>query len=161
MPSSCSAPGCRSNYDSDDRIPIFTMPENPPELKQAWMHALRRDDISDLKAVKVCAKHFRDDDIEVVHKVPNGDGTFTKAPRAKPKLKDGAITCFLPGCPSYYSSKSTSKRTRLSFETKEEEMMNQALQMSLITESEEKEKYKISNLQDLKDKLCLISLPHN
>ena len=37
MPSSCSAPGCRSNYDSDDRIPIFTMPENPPELKQAWM----------------------------------------------------------------------------------------------------------------------------
>ena len=32
MPSSCSAPGCRSNYDSDDRIPIFTMPENPPEL---------------------------------------------------------------------------------------------------------------------------------
>ena len=77
MPSSCSASGCRSNYDSDDRIPIFTMPENPPELKQAWMRALRRDDISDLKAVKVCAKHFRDDDIEVVHKVPNGDGTFT------------------------------------------------------------------------------------
>ena len=103
---------------------------------------LPRDDISDLKAVKVYAKHFRDDDIEVVHKVPNGDGTFTKVPRAKLKLKDGAIPCFLPSCPSYYSSKSTSKRTRLSFETKEEEMMNQTLQMSLITESEEKEKYK-------------------
>ena len=63
MPSSCSAPGCTSNYDQDDRVPIFRMPDKPPELRQAWISALHRDDIGTLKVVNVCAKHFRDGDI--------------------------------------------------------------------------------------------------
>ena len=161
MPSSCSAPGCTSNYDQDDRVPIFRMPDKPPELRQAWISALHRDDIDTLKVVNVCAKHFRDDDIIKTHKVPNGDGTFTDVPRTKPKLRDGAIPCFLPGCPFYYSSTSTTKRTRLSFESKEEEFINQTIQLSLLSDSEEKKKYMITNLRDLKDKLFLINLQNN
>ena len=98
-------------------------------------------------------KHFREEDVEVSHKVPNGDGTFIEIPRAKPKLRDGAVPCLLPGCSSYYSSTSTTKRTRLSYDAKEEELMNQTLQLSLLSESEEKHKYIIRNLQDLKAKL--------
>ena len=39
-------PGYKSNYyESDDRIPVLKMLTNPPELRQAWIRALRRDDI--------------------------------------------------------------------------------------------------------------------
>ena len=138
MPRSCSAPGCRSNYSPDDRVPMIKMPEHTPELRQAWKRALHRDNIDNLKVVNVCVKHFWEEDVEVSHKVPNGDGTFTEIPRAKPKLREGAVPCMLPGCSSYYSSTSTTKRTRLSYDAKEEELMNQTLQLSLLYESEEK-----------------------
>ncbi|KAI6659855.1 hypothetical protein LOD99_14195 [Oopsacas minuta] len=74
------------------------MPENLPELKQAWIRALHREDIDRLKVVNVCIKHFREEDVEYFHKLPNGDGTFTSVPRDKLKLKEGAIpfTSWLP-----------------------------------------------------------------
>ena len=160
MPNSCSAPGCKSIYESDDRIPIFKMPRNPPELRQAWIRALRRDYIEDMKVVRVCIKHFRAEGIEASHKVHKGDGTFTEVPRDRPKLKEGAVPCLLSGCPSYYSTMSKTKRTRLSHDSKEEELLNRTIQMSLVTDTEETDKYKITTLQDLKDKLTLISLPN-
>ena len=120
MPSACSAPGCTSNYYPNERVHIFRMPDNPPELKQAWIRALHREDIDRLKVVNVCIKHFREEDVEYFHKVPNGDGTFTNVLRDKLKLKEGAIPCLLPGCPSYYSSTLPAKRTRLSYVSKEE-----------------------------------------
>ena len=99
------APGCKSNYKPDERIPCFRLPKAPPELKQAWIRALHRENIDELKEIFVCIKHFRAEDVEYTHKVPNGDGTFREIPRASPKLKDGAIPCFLPECSSYYSSR--------------------------------------------------------
>ena len=42
--------------------------------------------------------------MELWHKLPNGDGTFTEIPLEKLKLKDDTALCLLPGCPSYYSS---------------------------------------------------------
>ncbi|KAI6658650.1 hypothetical protein LOD99_11028 [Oopsacas minuta] len=105
------------------------MPENPLELKQAWICALHREDIDRLKVVNVCIKHFREEDVEYFHKVPNGDDTFTSVPRDKLRLKEGAILCLLPGCPSYYSSTSTTKRHRLSHESKEKEMLNQPFKL--------------------------------
>ena len=74
-----------------------------------------------LKVVNVCIKHFREEDVEYFHKVPNGDGTFTNVPRDKLKLKEGAVTCLNPGCSPYYSSTLPAKRTRLSYVSKEEE----------------------------------------
>ena len=137
------------------------MPDIPPALKQAWIRALRRENIDSLKVVNVCVKHFRSEDVESFHKVPRGDGTFTEVPRGKLKLKDGAVPCLLPGCPSYYSSTSTTKRTRLSYESKEEQMFNQAVQLSLKSDNENTLKYTIGNLQDLKDKLTCVALPDN
>ena len=147
MPSSCSVPGCTSNYHPDDRVPIFKMPDIPPTLKQAWIRALRRENIDSLKVVNVCVKHFRSEDVESFHKVPRGDGTFTEVPRGKLKLKDGAVPCLLPGCPSYYSSTSTTKRTRLSYESKEEQMFNQAVQLSLKSDNENILKYTIGVIE--------------
>ena len=28
----CSAPGCKGNYTPEDRVPVFKLPEGPPEL---------------------------------------------------------------------------------------------------------------------------------
>ena len=126
-----------------------------------WIRALQRENIDSLKVVNVCVKHFRSEDVDSFHKVPRGDGTFTEIPRGKLNLKDGVVPCLLPGCPSYYSSTSTTKRTRLSYESKEEQMFNQAVQLSLKSDNENKLKYTIGNLQDLKDKLTYVALPDN
>ena len=113
-----------------------------------------------VKVVYVCINHFQKDDIDYTFKVPKGDGTFNEVPRAKPKLKENPVQSLLPGCPAYYSTKPT-KRTRLSYDAKEGDFMNQTLQLSLRSESEAREKFVINSLLDLKDKLTLISLPNS
>ena len=84
-----------------------------------------------------------------------------EVPRARPKLKEGAVPCLLPGCPSYYSTTTKTKRTRLSYKSKEEELLNRTIQISLTSKPEETVKYKVNTLQDVKYKLTLISLPNN
>ena len=42
----------------------------------------------------MCVNHFRQEDVEYTHKVPNGDGTCREIPRVNPKLKDGAVPIF-------------------------------------------------------------------
>ena len=99
MPTSCSAPGCKCNYKSEDRVTLFKMQQNPDQLRHAWVRALRRDDIDELKAVYVCVKQFRTEDIEYSHKVPNGESTFREISRVNPKLRDDAVQSFYQDVP--------------------------------------------------------------
>ena len=81
-------------------------------------------------------------------------------PRVNPKLKDGAVPVFLPEHPSICSqSIASTKRRRVSPTSKDEEMFNEALTLSLASESEEKEKYQIYCFQDIQAKLPLLSMP--
>ena len=107
------------------------MPQKSDELRHAWLRALHRDDIDELKFVYVCSKHFREDEVETTHKVPNGDGSYREIPRNRPKLKDGAVPTILPGCPRYSSSHTATKRTSLSLEDKDDELLYQAVKLSL------------------------------
>ena len=76
------------------------------------------------------------------------------------KLKDGAVPVFLPGHPSICSqSIASTKRRRVSPTSKYEEMFNEALALSLASESEEKEKYQFYCFQDIQAKLPLLSIP--
>ena len=59
----------------------------------------------------------------------------------------------LPGCPSYYSTHSATKRSRLSLEEKDDELLSQAISLSLESDVEEKEKFKIQSFQDIQTKL--------
>ena len=158
----CSDPGCKGNYTPEDRVPVFKLPEGPPELRHAWIRALHREDIADLKTVYVCAKHFQKEDIEYFHKVPRGDGSFYEVPRGRPKLRLGAVPSLLPGCPSYYSSTPSpsigTKRTRFSFDSKEDDLLNQATYLSLRSKDEEKEKFSVDCMQQLRNKLSLVTL---
>ena len=135
MPNTCSAPGCKSNYKPEDRIPVFKMPQKPDELRHAWVRALHREGIDDLKTIFVCVKHFREEDIQYTHKVPNGDGTYHEIQRKNPTLKEGTVPACLPGCPTYYSSHPTSKRRRLSFNSKDDELLQQAVALSLSSQT--------------------------
>ena len=94
----CSAPGCRGNYTPEDRVPVFKLPDGPPKLRHAWISALHRDDISDLKMVYVCAKHFSKEDIQYFQAVSRGDGTSYEVPRGRPKLNPSVVSSLLPGC---------------------------------------------------------------
>ena len=87
----CSTPGCRGNYTPEDRVPVFKIPDGPPELRHVWLRSLHRDDISDHKMVYVCAKHFQKEDIQYVHTVPRGDGTSYEVPGGRPKLNPSAV----------------------------------------------------------------------
>ena len=149
MPNKCSAPNCFSNYYPDDPyIPVFKLPNKPPELRQEWITALRRVNMTDFKFIFVCAKHFREDDIEHVFKMPNPDGSFSEISRAQPKLRTGAVPSILPGCSSYYS-KPLAPIHRLSFEEKEYDHFTRAIQLSCISQKEEEEVYRVTTLQEL------------
>ena len=43
------APGCKSNYYKDEHVPVFKLPLKPDQLRHAWLQALHREDIEDLK----------------------------------------------------------------------------------------------------------------
>ena len=90
MPNACSAPGCTSNYYPVARVHIFRIPDNWPELKQAWIRALHSEDIDRLKVVNVCIKCFLEEYVGYFHKVPSGDGTFN-VPRDKLNFKDRSV----------------------------------------------------------------------
>ena len=79
------------------------MPEKLP-LKQARKRPLRYENIDHL-LFNVCINPYRDEDAELLHKLPNEVGSFTE-PLGELKLKDDTVPCKLPGCPSYYSSTS-------------------------------------------------------
>ena len=148
---------CKSNYDDDERVPVFKMPHKPDQLRHAWIRALHREDIHELNAIYVCSKHLREDEVESTYKVPNGDGIYREMPRKYLKLKE-AVPSILPGCPTYYSTQSTNKRSRLSLESKDEELFSQALLLSLKSQTDENERFILSSFQDLQDKLSLISI---
>ena len=47
----CSALGCKGNYTPEEPVPVFKLPEGPPEIRHAWICALHREDIANLKNV--------------------------------------------------------------------------------------------------------------
>ncbi|KAI6658899.1 hypothetical protein LOD99_10910 [Oopsacas minuta] len=49
MPNKCSAPGCRSNYDSEPHTPIFKMPNGPPHIVSKWKQFLHTECIEEIK----------------------------------------------------------------------------------------------------------------
>ena len=134
------------------------MPLKPDELKHAWLRALHREDVDELKVEYVCSKDIREEDVEYMHRVPNGDGSYREMQRSRPKLKEGAVPAILPGCPLYYSSHSTNKRSRLSRECKDDELLNQAVTLSLKSEVEENERFKIQSFLELQEKLSFLSI---
>ncbi|KAI6650008.1 hypothetical protein LOD99_6223 [Oopsacas minuta] len=103
MPSICSAPGCRFNYDGEPHTPIFRMPNDPPHIVSQWKEFLQKEPIEEIMKIYVCLKHSRDEDIDVFFSIPQPDGSILQDNAASPRLCSLAVLCLLPGCPSYLS----------------------------------------------------------
>ena len=59
MPNKCSAPNCISNYyPQDPYVPVFKLPNDPPELRHKWINALHREISSNMSsfALSISAK---------------------------------------------------------------------------------------------------------
>jgi THAP domain len=65
---SCVAPGCKSGYGSDCKLPpgvtkhIFPKEE---AARRAWIEAMPRDDWEPSNSSILCSLHFTDDDFQV------------------------------------------------------------------------------------------------
>ncbi|GFO37602.1 THAP domaincontaining protein 5like [acyrthosiphon pisum] [Plakobranchus ocellatus] len=75
--------GCRSNYDSNDKITVFRLPRDKEE-RQRWKKAIPRDNIPDHPNTVVCIKHF-----------PEGFETVSVKGSLRPKHPP-SIFCNLP-----------------------------------------------------------------
>ena len=104
MPNICAVFGCKINYNDDHRVPVFKLPTKPDDLRHRWLQVLRRDDLQSFKGVYVCVNHFRQEDVEYTHKVPNGDGTYREIPRVNPKAKRWCRSSFSTMTPFYLFS---------------------------------------------------------
>ncbi|GFQ95670.1 THAP domain-containing protein 2 [Trichonephila clavata] len=63
MPSKCFVSGCRSNYCSEPKVRVFSFPRDEI-LKNQWLQAIQREDKRQpSKASKICALHFKAEDI--------------------------------------------------------------------------------------------------
>ena len=86
--------------------------------------------------------------------MPNGDGTYREILQKCLKLKDCAVPSILPRMPNY-SSHSRIKSSRLTRESKDDEVLSEAMNLSLISNTEENKKFLINTFQVLQDKLPL------
>ncbi|GBM20604.1 hypothetical protein AVEN_261722-1 [Araneus ventricosus] len=106
MPSKCFVSGCRSNYNSENKVRVFSFPRNDA-LKTQWLQAIHREDKREpSKASKICALHFKAEDI-----VTEASGFDSKTqeiitvPLQKHRLRPNAI-------PSIFNKLSTPRKKR-------------------------------------------------
>ena len=144
MPNKCLAPKYRSNYRGEPYTPVFKLPSGPPgpELVD---QSLRREDIGDLKSVFVCSKHFLDQDIITSYPVLQSDGSYLEVP-TKPKLVEERCQDSCPDCPPLFSS--STKQQRFDRSLKEQELVDTAIDQSLLQYHVDKELFQITTLQD-------------
>lgn len=120
MPSSCSVPGCRSNYQSSEKVKVFQFPERGTPQFEKWMKKIPRKDWTPGSRSVVCILHFRDDQVIKEDSFTLPDGTVKVIPRQRFKLVDGAVPCNFPNLPSYLSTDVPKSSRRCPVERKSE-----------------------------------------
>ncbi|KAF2882524.1 hypothetical protein ILUMI_23660 [Ignelater luminosus] len=162
--STCCVPACRSNYDQEsEKVSVFSFPKDP-NLQSKWIKAICREDFIITKNSKVCKLHFRDVDIETtVNMWDEKTGKKVTAPLSYPKLAADAIPVFVPGCPSYLSSTSTSATSRESPEARRNRLENDFLRKTISENVESYAQYKnkvsVETFEDLKFKIDNFKVP--
>ena len=60
MPESCCAIGCTNRYEAGNRVSFYRIPSEAkyPELRQAWLKAIRRKNWEPKKLEWICSEHF-------------------------------------------------------------------------------------------------------
>ncbi|XP_049954783.1 uncharacterized protein LOC126470814 [Schistocerca serialis cubense] len=141
MVNKCCVPGCTGNYRTGKKISVFRFPKDA-ELRKKWTHAIRRQNFTPSEHSVVCQEHFSQSDLILQSTAVDWKTGRTLAlPLEKPRLKENAVPCFLPNCPSYLSSRQdvqreppSQRRQRL-----EADALSKAISESIETASAQRE----------------------
>nr|XP_042911894.1 uncharacterized protein LOC107446497 [Parasteatoda tepidariorum] len=109
MPRVCFVPGCKTGYVSERRksartFSLFKSPKDPAVF-EIWKRSIPRADKKLRNVDFVCAKHFKEDDIERFYETKMPDGSIFRLKRGMPRLKPSAIPCLFPDIPGHSSYK--------------------------------------------------------
>ncbi|KAH8028420.1 hypothetical protein HPB51_016533 [Rhipicephalus microplus] len=133
MPCKCCVPRCRGNYTVDTKVHVFKFPRDQT-LRNAWIRAVPREDLSVAENSRVCELHFREEDIirEASHTDVTTGRTIT-VPLSHVHLRPDAVPSKFPSCPTYLSRETTRREDP---DSKRARMEHAAMQKA-IAESEE------------------------
>ena len=111
MPRKCCVPGCRGNYDANEKISVFSFPSDS-QKRNLWLSKIPREDFQPTAQSVVCAKHFSEQFIVRSDSVTRPDGSVLVVERTRLKLRDDAYPSIFPNCPSYLSEEPPTKRRK-------------------------------------------------
>ncbi|XP_075726174.1 uncharacterized protein LOC142767818 [Rhipicephalus microplus] len=105
MPCKCCVPRCRGNYTVDTKVHVFKFPRDQT-LRNAWIRAVPREDLSVTENSRVCELHFREEDIirEASHTDVTTGRTIT-VPLSHVRLRPDAVPSKFPSFPRIQSSR--------------------------------------------------------
>ncbi|KAG8180952.1 hypothetical protein JTE90_024701 [Oedothorax gibbosus] len=155
MVNTCVVPGCRGNYDKNEKVTLFRFPKDKFQL-QKWVSTIPRENFTPSKHSRVCLRHFKEEEIRR-HTEAFENGQKLSVALQQPRLKDGAVPVIFPGSPKYLSKE---KVHRPCPDAKKEIMENNQLALAIQESLKEKElyeeKYTFKNWDELI--LCLNNL---
>lgn len=111
MPLKCCVPGCRGNYDDNEKISVFKFPSDA-ERRRVWSSKIPRENFEPTSRSVVCAKHFSPQFIVTYDSATRPDGSVLTVERSRPKLTDDAYPSIFPNCPTYLSVEPPMKRKK-------------------------------------------------
>ena len=118
----CCVTGCRSNYDSTNKVTVFRLPKDKDE-RERWMKAIPRDNIPDSPNTVVCIKHF-----------PEGFETVSVKGKLRPK-NPPSVFPDLPKSliPTSVPKARTTCRSRSSVRSVEPDQLQEYLQQDSVS----------------------------
>ncbi|KAH6920993.1 hypothetical protein HPB50_028016 [Hyalomma asiaticum] len=153
-PCKCCVPRCRGNCTGDTKVHVFKFPRDQA-LRDAWIRAVPRENLTVTENSRVCELHLMDADIirDATH-TDQATGRVMTVPLSHVRLRPDAVPSKFPNYSSYLSRKTArrgdpdSKRARIE---------NAALQKAIAESNEAfiraREEDKVDSLSELANHL--------
>lgn len=154
MPCKCCVPRCRGNYTGDTKVHVFKFPRDHA-LRDAWIRAVPRENLTVTEHSRVCELHFMDEDIirDATH-TDQATGRVMTVPLSHVRLRPDAVPSKFPNYSSYLSRKTARREDP---DSKRACIENAALQKPIAESNEAfiraREEDKVNSLSELANHL--------
>ncbi|KAH7953124.1 hypothetical protein HPB49_004983 [Dermacentor silvarum] len=154
MPCKCCVPRCRGNYTGDTKVHVFKFPRDQA-LRDAWIRAVPRENLTVTEHSRVCELHFMDEDIirDATH-TDQATGRVMTVPLSHVRLRPDAVPSKFPNHSSYLSRKTARREDP---DSKRARIENAALQKAIAESNEAfiraREEDKVNSVSELANHL--------
>ncbi|KAH7953539.1 hypothetical protein HPB49_009731 [Dermacentor silvarum] len=154
MPCKCCVPRCRGNYTGDTKVHVFKFPRDQA-LRDAWIHAVPRENLTVTEHSRVCELHFMDEDIirDATH-TDQATVRVMKVPLSHVRLRPDAVPSKFPNHSSYLSRKTARREDP---DSKRARIENAALQKAIAESNDAfiraREEDKVNSVSELANHL--------